>query len=366
MADHGRRNRFFASCACCSAAASDTGVSRRTFVAAGLASLGAAAVFGVSGRASAQPAPLRRIDVHHHVAPPVWVDALKKAKLDNQPITSWTIQRSLDDMDKAGVATAIASLQTPAVGFLGPQEAAAVARASNDYMKRLAGDHPGRFGVFAVLPMPHVDETLREIEYALDTLHADGVGFMTSYGTKYLGDGAFAPVMDELNRRKAVAYTHPNNVDCCNELGLAGMPQPIVEFGTDTTRTLASLIFSGTSARCPNVDFIFSHAGGTVTSLIERFTVQIVANPKFKSFTGDGVMAELRRFYYDTAQSSNQVNMAALTKMVAVSQILFGTDYPYRTSEEHVRGLAGVFGPEDLAKIERENALRLLPQWRAT
>jgi 6-methylsalicylate decarboxylase len=57
--------------------------------------------------------------------------------------------------------------------------------------------------------------------------------------------------------------------------------------------------------------------------------------------------------------------MAALTKMVAVSQILFGTDYPYRTSEEHVRGLAGIFGPDDLKKIERGNAQRLLPHWRA-
>ena len=368
MALH-RQNRLLTRCACCvpSFAAADAGAQppdlprRRRGHARGRGRDRA----GNATIAKAQATP-RRIDVHHHVAPPAWVDALKKAKLDNPPITQWTPQRSLDDMDTAGVATAIASLQTPGLSFLGPQEGAALARASNDYMKKLAGDHPGRFGVFAVLPMPHVDETLREIEYAFDTLHVDGVGFMTSYGTKYLGDPAFAPVMDELNRRKAVAYTHPNNVDCCTELGVPGMPEAIIEFGTDTTRTIASLIFSGTAARCPNVDFIFSHAGGTVTALVERFTVQIVANPKFKSFSGDRVMAELRRFYYDTAQSSNPVNMAPLTKMVAVSQILFGTDYPYRTSQEHVRGLAGIFGPDDLAKIERENAMRLLPQWRAT
>jgi 6-methylsalicylate decarboxylase len=363
MATGAERGRLFTACACCNSLAG-AGVSRRNFVAGGIAALGlgAAAGTGAATRAAAQAKP-QRIDIHHHVSPPAWVEALKKAKLDTPPVTNWTIQRSLDDMDKAGVATAIASLQTPAIDFLGAQEAAAVARASNEYMKKLAADHPGRFGVFAVLPMPHTQETLREIEYALDTLHVDGVGFMTSYGTRYLGDPAFAPVMDELNRRKAVAYTHPNNVACCNDL--AGLPQPIVEFGTDTTRTIASLIFSGTAARCPDVNFIFSHAGGTVTALTDRFTVQILANPKFKSFTADGVMGELRRFYYDTAQASNPVAMAALTKMVAVSQILFGTDYPYRTSEEHVRGLAGIFGPDDLKKIERENAMRLLPHWRA-
>jgi predicted TIM-barrel fold metal-dependent hydrolase len=339
-------------------------VSRRNFVAGGIAATGLGALAGTAAatRAVAQTKPFR-IDVHHHVSPPAWVDALRKAKLDTPPATNWSVQRSLDDMDKAGVATAIASLQTPAIDFLGPQEAAAVARASNEYMKKLASDHPGRFGVFAVLPMPHPDETLREIEYALDTLHVDGVGFMTSYGTRYLGDPVFAPVMDELNRRKAVACTHPNNVACCNDL--AGLPQPIVEFGTDTTRTIASLIFSGTAARCPNVDFIFSHGGGTVTALTDRFTVQILANPKYKAFTADGVMRELKRFYYDTAQASNPIAMASLTRMVAPSQILFGSDYPYRTSEEHVRGLAGIFGPDDLRKIERENAMRLLPNWRA-
>jgi predicted TIM-barrel fold metal-dependent hydrolase len=216
--------------------------------------------------------------------------------------------------------------------------------------------------VFALLPMPHVDATLKEIAYAFDVLKADGVAFMTSYDDKFLGDAAFAPVMDELHRRKATAYTHPNNPACC--MNLAGVPPVIVEYGTDTTRTITSLIFSGTSARCKDINFIFSHAGGTVTALTERLTVQIVSMPQFRQFTGEGVAAELQRFYYDTAQASNPIAMASLTKMVASSQIVFGTDYPYRTSEEHVRGLSALFGPEDLKKIERENALRILPQLR--
>jgi 6-methylsalicylate decarboxylase len=361
-----RRTRFFTGCACCDplAGASGAGVSRRSFVAGGIAALGlgAAAVTAAPTKAAAQAKP-SRIDVHHHLSPPAWVAALKKAGLDTPFTNNWTPQRSLDDMDKAGVATAIASVVIPGVGFLGAKEAADVVRASNEYAKKLAQDHPGRFGLFAMLPMPYPDECLREIEYALDTLHADGIVLLTSYDDKFLGDAKFAPVMDELNRRKATVYTHPNAPVCCVDFG--GVPQVIIEYGTDTTRTIASLIFSGTTARCPDINFIFSHAGGTVTALTERFSVQLIAQPKFKSFTTDGVMSELRRFYYDTAQASNPIAMASLTKMVAVSQILFGTDYPYRTSEEHVRGLAAVFGPEDIKKIERENALRLLPHWRA-
>lgn len=363
--------RSFAACGCCDGLASgavlnrnNAMITRRNFVADGITALGlgAVAAAGMPAKMLAQAKP-HRIDVHHHLSPPPWVDALKKAGLDTPPVTSWTPQRSLDDMDRGRVAISILSAQTPGVGFLGPQEAAAVARASNEYAKMLAADYPGRFGTFALLPMPHVDETLREIEYALDTLKADGVGFMTSYGDKFLGDAAFAPVMDELHRRKATAYTHPNNPACCQNL--AGVPPVIIEWGTDTTRTIASLIFSGTSARCRDVNFILSHGGGTITSLTDRFSVQLLMNPKYKSFTREGVMAELARFYYDTAQAANPIAMASLTKMVTVSQIVFGSDYPYRTGAEHAKGLAEIFGPEDLRKIDRENALKLVPRWRA-
>jgi len=334
------------------------GFTRRHF----LGALGALATAGTATSA-APPAGERCVDVHHHVSPPEWVAALKKSKLDTPPVNNWTVQRSLDDMDKAGVATSVTSPTLPAVSFLPPEDAAAIARASNEYARRLADDHPGRFGMFVMLPMPHVDETLKEIAYGLDILKADGVAFMTSYGDKFLGDPAFAPVMDELHRRKVTAYTHPNEPACCRNLA-TGVPSIIIEYGTDTTRTIASLIFSGTATRCKDINFIFSHGGGTLSALTERFTVQVVAFPQYKDrgFTGEGVMKLLQGFYYDTAQCSNPIAMASLTKFISTSNIVFGTDYPYRTAEEHVKGLAGVFGPADLAKIERANAMRLMPR----
>ena len=213
----GQSTRFFATCSCCGPSATarplidsvprSPVVSRRNFTAGGIAA------FGLGAAAASMPAKLfaqakpTRIDIHHHVTPPAWLEATSKAGLGNPLMANWTIQRSLDDMEKGAVATAIASAAPPGIGFLKPPEAAAAARASNEFIKKLTVDHPGRFGMFALLPMPHVDETLTEIAYALDTLNADGVAFSTSYGDKYLGDSAFAPVMDELQRRRATAYT---------------------------------------------------------------------------------------------------------------------------------------------------------------
>ena len=318
---------------------------------------GAAALFGVPG---AQAAGYRRIDVHHHVVAPAYLDAVKAAKLDNPPMSTWSPGKSLNDMDLAGISTAMLSPMPPQVGFLPVADAARVARESNEWARKMADDHPGRFGLFAMLPLPHVDHSLKEIAYAFDTLKADGVGIMTSYGDKWLGYPEFAPVFRELNRRKAVVYTHPTGANCCVNL-VKGVPDLVTEWGADTTRTIASLIFSGASMKYKDTSFIFSHGGGVLTAVAERFRIQMVQPPYKKDMTREMVDHELKRFYYDTAQVANDVAIEALAKLVGMSQIVFGTDFPYRTGAEHVAGLKKHrFSEKDLARIDSGNILRVL------
>jgi len=336
-------------------------VARREFL-AGLAALGGAGLCLAQGRAEAQMATAQphRIDVHHHHTPPPYLAAIV-AKDVPGPVRDWTPEKSLADMDRAGVATALTSITTPALKFLDAAEARKIARECNEYSARLAADRKGRFGMFAAMPMPHVEATLHEIAYALDTLKADGIGLLTSYGDKWLGDPAFAPVVEELNRRKAIVYTHPTTASCCGNL-IPDVPDAIIEWGTDTTRTIASLVFSGTAARCREVTFIFSHGGGTMPFLAERFQRLPLANPAVAARVPGGVEGELRRFYYDTAQAAHPYALASLTRLIPVSQIVFGTDFPYRTAADHVKGLTDYgFSQADLMAIDRGNALRLMP-----
>jgi predicted TIM-barrel fold metal-dependent hydrolase len=323
---------------------------------------GGAALFGLAAattrRAAAQTAP-HRIDVHHHLVPPGYVTAVSAKVPVSPPIIKWTLQKSLDDMDRAGVATAMMSLTTPGLWFGDVAFAAPLARSCNDYGATLVRDHRGRFGHFASLPMPDADASLKEIAYAFDTLHADGITLFTSYGDKWLGDGAFTPVLEELNRRKAVVFVHPTTANCCGNL-ISFIPDPAIEFGTDTTRTIGSLVFSGAAARFPDIRWIFSHAGGTMPFLIERFQF-IARDPEMAAKTGSGLLPLLRTFYYDTAQASNPTALGALRTLVPTQQILFGTDFPFRTAEEHVEGLTKCgFTPAELAAVEHENADRLL------
>jgi predicted TIM-barrel fold metal-dependent hydrolase len=305
-----------------------------------------------------------RIDVHHHIASPSWLAAMDVIGRTDPWIGRWSVQKSLDDMENGGVATSIVSLTRPHVTSLGKETAIRVARESNEFARKLMNDYPGRFGAFATLPLPHIDESLKEIAYALDVLKLDGIGMMTNYGDKWLGYPDFEPIWEELDRRPATVYTHPTDADCCVDL-VRGVHPSVVEWGADTTRTICSLVFSGTSRRFRNVNWIFSHGGGALVALAERILVQMTTQPPYHGkFTREMVQAELDRFYYDTAQVSVAGPLAALAKLVPATQIVYGTDFPYRTAGEHSQGVAAVFSGAELTAVERGNALRILPRHR--
>ena len=304
-----------------------------------------------------------RIDVHHHIVPPNYMAEIASRRLGAP--APWTPELSIQDMDKSGIAVSILSLIQPGVWLGDAAQARRLARDANDYGAQLVKDHPGRFGLFATLPLPDPEGSLKEIEYALDTLKAEGIGLMTSYGNKWLGDAAFAPVWEELNRRKAVVYTHPLAPDCCRNL-IPGVSTGAIEYATDTTRAIASLVFSGTAARYPDIRWIFSHGGGTMPFLLSRFTREERDLKNREQRLPKGVVYELKKFYYDTAQANHPGALAAMMRLMPVSQVLFGTDFPFRTGEEVISGLAAFrFRTRDLRAIERDNALKLLSGLKA-
>jgi predicted TIM-barrel fold metal-dependent hydrolase len=342
------------------------GASRREFLtsiaAAGVGGLLPAKRLFAQTRPSAANATTVRIDIHHHIVPPGLLQALGTQRLAGAS-ANWTPAQALEGMDLAGVSAGISSIAPAGDPFNDLSTAVRLCHECNEYAARLAADHPRRFGIFAALPLLNTDGSLREIEYAFDTLKADGIALFTSYGGKWLGDPAFNPVFEELNRRNAVVYTHPNTANCCRNL-LPNVGDGAIEWGTDTTRAIAQMIFGGAAARYPNVRMIFSHGGGTLPFLIERFTA-MARSAQFAPKFPQGFGGAAAKFYYDTAQVANPAAMSALSKVVPISQIVFGTDFPFRTLAEHVKGLkeCGVFSRKDLQAID-QNALRLLPKFR--
>ncbi len=342
----------------------------RRHVLAGLGTLGAAGMLP-AGLVLGQGAGARLIDTHHHFYPPAyqkaWLDWEDARKLPHFPTqVAWTREKSVEEMDKAGIRTAVLSIaSTPGVWFdAGPEQAGRMVRTCNDYAAEMMRDFPGRFGLFATLSMLEPDATLKEVEYALDVLKADGIGLQTNYGDKWLGNPAYKPVLEELNRRKAVVYVHPLVASCCGSLSVGAFPA-VLEVPHDTTRTVTSLLLAGSLARHRDIKWLFSHAGGTVPMLAGRIDAFFGGRPNRAEFAPDGVEGELRRLHYDTANATHPAAMAALLKLVPASQVTYGTDYPYFPTGQIANLRALGLSADDLAAIEGANAIRLIPRLKA-
>ncbi len=313
----------------------------------------------------------RMIDTHHHIYPPGFTKRnLTRIMDDGSPsarslYANWKPQFSLDQMDQNGVATAIASISSPGVWYGSNEEGRKNARECNEYGAKLVKDYPGRFGMFAAIPLPDVEGSLREIEYALDVLKLDGIGLLTSYDNgKLLGDAAFVPVMDDLHRRRAVVFVHPT-ISCCGQHDPL-VTGPPIDFPTDTTRTIVSLVYSCTLVRCPDIRFIFSHGGGTIVMLLSRLAGGGLKPEERAKLIPNGLEGELQKFYYDIASVAvNPSAMLAVFKVIPKNHLLFGSDIPFWKIETIATAINKFdLTPSELRGMQRENALQLLPRWK--
>lgn len=313
----------------------------------------------------------KRIDVHHHILPPDFVSALDGLGINwtgGPTVPQWSHAAALETMERNGIDAAVASV-SPGIYWGGDTRfAVSLARRCNEFLADLVRDDPTHFGGFATMPLPDVDASLRELEYSYDTLGLDGVVLFTSQGDRYLGDPSYEPFFEELERRKAIVFIHPNTLPPGADVPRLDIPYGVAEFTFDTTRCVANLLYSGTLERYPSIRYIVSHAGGTVPYLAWRIAgASYLPGLRDRAPKRDG-MSLLQGLYYDTALSATDVVFAALREFVPTSQILFGSDTPYISDELVALEVAGTDGSpvltdEARGAINRDNALHLFPKF---
>jgi len=337
------------------------------------------------GKAGTKPTRSQpyRIDVHHHILPPEYVSTLKGIGITGTigvQFPEWTPKKSLNFMDKNGIATAITSVSTPGVNLKDGSFSHDLARLCNEHSAQLISDYPDRFGAFAVLPLFDMMDALRELEYAIDKLNLDGVALLTHVQGTYLGDPKYDELFAELNRRQMVVHLHPTDPPFGNIPNLK-FPNALIEAPFDTTRAVTNMIHNGIMDRCPNIRFILSHGGGATPFLAWKIALleykQTHKSLRVKAaydfllskrgpFAGINI---LNRLYYDTALAANPYVLRSLQEVVDSSHILFGTDYVWAQSwmtplfVKALREYDG-FDEQALALVERESALELFPRFR--
>ena len=344
----------------------DSGNPSRRQIALSLAALGGAAALFPHLPVRAAPARGRAIDFHHHFNPPFLVNAAAANRVGSTgPGLNWDLRYSIEGMDKAGITTAII---TPPTGFaerIEPKDRAATIRKCNDYGAELVRDHPRRYLQLVYMPLPDVDAGLKEIEYGFSALKVVGVGFATSYGTKYPSDPSFAPIWEELNRRKAIAYFHPLAAACCPRI-FPDIPLEtnLVEIPYDTARTMMGLLLSGHFRKYPDIKWVFSHSGGAVPMFAGRFN-RLLHETDLSQIAPNGINAEFRKLYYETANAASPPTMAALLKFAPIEQVMFGSDHPYVSDSDNMEDLRSCgLTQAQMDAILFRNAERLIPQLR--
>lgn len=320
------------------------------------------------------PKPWRdAIDVHHHVLPDFYFDELAELGSDlvlpgaDRP--RWTVHDSLDAMDRHGVRAAVVNVW-PGVPMTSPSAALRLARMINDYLADLVAAHPGRFGAFAVLPLPHVDEALDELKRALEVLGLDGVGMVSHVQGHYPGDPLFEPVLAELDRRRAPIFVHPAPPPSTGQPTF-GLPASVCEFPFETVRVATQLLYNGTLTRYPRLPVILPHGGGGVAYYAHRLGLgpQITADLSGRLL--EDAKTALRRLYVDTAMVGDDTAWPAVSSFFPDSQILMGSDFPFMSVSAGLRNghhIAAAVGTtedqiERLEQVSRRNAKSLFPRF---
>lgn len=329
----------------------------KTFAVAGAAALLGAKGTKAQGTPGANPGP---IDVHQHY--------------QEGDSRRWSVQKVLDLMDKNGIAAVI--LSGGSYGdevYTGTEAGRAKARKLNDFAAKIVSDHPQQFGFFAVVPFPDADGSLKELEYAYDTLKADGVGILSSIGDKWPGHAQFLPAFTEMNRRKSVAFIHPYVPKCCRDLIPYG--EASVERDFDTTRAVTNLLYTGTLSRLPDIRYIINHSGAAVPVMAGRIKDRVPgassygAKPQTAGITPNtpkGVFYELQKLYYECAHAAYPAAMAALMKFAPPSQYLFGTDFPAEDPANTLKELKDLNLSQDILRpLYRGNAEKLFSRFKS-
>jgi 6-methylsalicylate decarboxylase len=308
------------------------------------------------------------IDTHHHILPDFFWQETENARapIGGLAPLRWSKEATLSFMDDAGIDVAVVSLSTPGVHTGNSAKARALARRSNEFAAELVRARPDRFASFASVPLPDIDASLEELSYALDVLGLDGFVLFTNSNGVYLGDAVLEPVFDELERRRAVVFVHPNPSPDAVAHSL-GLPDNLLDFPTDTNRAVAQMHYTNRFARTPHVKYIFSHAGGSIPYLAARFAIidemGFIAGGEQRGTAAD----MFRRMYWDTALSATDPVLCMLRDVAGLNQVLYGTDFPYLRRDLAVTSKQQVLQSSALNDLECRailggNAARLVPR----
>lgn len=273
-----------------------------------------------------------KIDLHTHFLSPGYLRFLKERYNDmgdGVKTPRWDVSENLELMDLMNIQYAVPSISSPHINHGDKNETLELAEEVNEYGAGLIKQYPEKYGFFATLPIPHIDESIRTIRKAMNEQRATGFTLATNANGTYLGNPELDPVMEELNRHKAIVTIHPNEPHTLDRRNNKMLPAPLMEFFFDTTRTILNMLENGIFKRYPDITFIIPHAGATLPIIADRVQAALPAlNPNVDPADMD-IKQVMKNHYFDVAGIVLPRQLPILLELADPKKIVYASDCPY-------------------------------------
>jgi predicted TIM-barrel fold metal-dependent hydrolase len=258
-------------------------------------------------------------------------------------------------MDEAGVEKQVLSPNHPP--YL-PDEAECVKAVQmlNDGYADLAHRYPKRIASYVMLPLPHIDAALKEMERGFDQLGCVGVNMNIICLNRSIAETEFEPIYAEMNRRGAVLFVHPAGTGICSPFIVDYNFRASVGTSLEDATFVLHMIAKQIPHRYPNIKFIVPHLGGPVPMLLNRLDKQ-GQNQSGHPNLAEAPSVTAKKFYYDTVCYGSKAALTCALEAFGADHLVTGSDYPVLQDYEEYKETFAYIGRLGLPKADTDKIL---------
>ncbi len=332
---------------------------------------------------------MQSIDVHFHVVPPGFVDAVRRGTFAEtvelerrggadrmvyhappdvvlEPGTTlpphlYDERLILDALDRRRLEAAALGPSPEEFYYWAPPAAGArIAAIQNDGMAELVRSHPDRFVGLATLPMQDPDRAAAELDRAVTELGLRGAEICTHINGRDLDHPSLRPVYAAAERLGVPLFLHPQNWGDMRRFrdyalwNLAGFP-------LETALAGSHLIMGGVFEQFPKLRVILAHGGGYLPYQVGRLDHGYAARREVHERLPRRPSEYLANFYFDSLTHS-ALSLRFLLDRMGDGHVVIGSDYPFNMGDERpVETVRALRLPPDVeAKVLAKNLAGLL------